>query len=94
MSGDFHNPDWDNYNPYGWEEEVAHLWDDVTVGDGWEHDSYGKMLFETAYVERDVSPDVRAAAREMLESWFEDRYGYAFDEQFDWDDWREWYETV
>jgi hypothetical protein len=88
------NPDWEEFNPYDWTQQVAEMWDDVTDGLGWQSDDYGKMLFETAYIERGVSSDVRAHAREMLENWFENRYGWSFDDQFDWDSWREWYESV
>lgn len=87
---DFYEPDWEEFNPLGWDDSIAHLWDSVTAGQSWAGDDYAKQLFETAYIE-DASPAVRAYAREALADWFHSSYGLDWDDQFDWESWREWY---
>jgi hypothetical protein len=83
--------EWDDYNPYGWDAQVVDLWDNVS---GNSHDDYAITLFETAYVSRNVSSDVRAVAREMLHDWLYDSLGEDFDNTFDWESWREWYDSA
>lgn len=94
MSTGFHNPEWDEYNPQGWDTQVAHLWDDATNGAGWEHDDYGKMLFDTAYIDEYASTSAKQVARDMLREYFEDQYGIDWDDAFDWEAFRDWYESA
>lgn len=89
---EFNEPDWEEFNPLGWDESIAHLWDNVTDGGGWIGDDYAKQLFETAYID-DVDPAVRAYAREQLADWYYEAFGLDWDDQFDWESWREWYNS-
>lgn len=89
---EFYEPDWEEYNPFGWDDSIAHMWDSVTHGQSWAGDDYAKSLFATAYVD-DVDPAVRGYAREALSDWFQEEYGLDWDDQFDWESWREWYNS-
>ncbi len=54
-------------------------------------DPVAQTLFDNAYFNRDIDPEMRAEAREALDRYVRDEYGYEFDELFDWDAWRESY---
>lgn len=87
---EFNEPEWEEFNPLGWDESIAYLWDDATNGDAWHNQDYAKRLFETAYIDN-VSPEVRAYARNQLVDWFRDTFDLDWDDEFDWDSWRDWY---
>jgi hypothetical protein len=87
--------EWEDYNPLGWENDVAALWEEATRGDGWNiSDEYGMALFEEAYVRHGGDSGVRSAARDMLQDWFSSRFGIDFDDSFDWEGWRAAYDAA
>lgn len=90
MAYDFWEDDWESFNTKNWDDTPAQLYDDVMHGEGW-HDPFGKMLFDIAFINTDSQPDVVASARDMLIEWLADEYGIDFEQEFDWDTWREWY---
>jgi hypothetical protein len=48
-------------------------------------------MFDLAYFDQDVSHDVRENAREWLDEYLADEYGFDFDDWFDWEAWRDAY---
>jgi hypothetical protein len=87
---EFNNDDWEDFNSHDWEETPAWLWDQATDGQGW-NDDYGRMLFDMVFVDP-VDTTTRESVFDALKDWFMDEYGVGFEDVFDWDAWREWYE--
>jgi hypothetical protein len=56
------------------------------------HDATAEALYHAAYFERNTwDPEQLSTIRETLNSYMMDEYGVDFEEQFDWDAWREAY---
>lgn len=64
-----------------------------SLGEIWEADSWGQQILYTAYYDTDLSPDLRYAAQEALDNYIDQYYDADFDEIFDWDAYREWYDS-
>lgn len=91
MSSDFDLPEeWDNTEV----DLFLTLFDTAYSEDQAIQDETLQALFDTALFDPDVGQDERVAAMEDLRSYIEDNYGIVFDEVFDWEDYREWYENV
>jgi len=84
--------DWQDFDNRDFGEGYGRLYDDLTGDDGWQ-DDFAKMLFDIGFVHGDESPDVVSAARDMLNEWLDEEYGIDFDQEFDWETWRELYGT-
>lgn len=49
--------------------------------------------FHLGWFDKSIDKDYREAAREFVYEWLEVEYGIDFDEEFDWDTWREEYKA-
>lgn len=78
MVGDY---EWAN-NALG--EELGTVWD----ADGW-----GQRLLNLGYYDEDLSYDLRLSARDALDAYLDRYYDVDFDDIFDFDAWREWYDA-
>jgi len=81
--------DW--YPDNSWSETEIRLFADMAHDTDALQDRMLQSLFDTAYFDPGVSHDVREGARESLNEYILDVYGFDFDEWFDWDAWREAY---
>lgn len=63
------------------------------LGEEWQADNWGQQLLYTAYYDNDLSPDLRYAAQEGFDNYIDAYYEVDFDEIFDWDAYREWYDS-
>lgn len=85
--------DWEYHDDKNFGEDYGGLYDDLFRDhseDAWS-DGFAKMLFDIGFVHPDEAPDVVASAREMLAEWMAEEYGLDFDQEFDWETWRELY---
>lgn len=78
-------------SPFQWSAIPEQLWSELTHGQGWE-DDHGRFLFDLAYVQHGLGADTRGAAQEALETYLYEEYGILFDDIFDWESWREYYD--
>lgn len=82
-----------------WPEELQHVWEETTGAGNWltpsEMEDFriaAMEFFETGWIESEIESEARQSAREEFFSLMEE---YDLDiALFDWDDWRDWYESV
>jgi hypothetical protein len=55
------------------------------------NDSMLQSMFDLAFFDQDASHDIRENARDWVDEYLADEYGFDFDEWFDWEAWREAY---
>jgi len=48
------------------------------------------MWLQTAFLDKDSSVAERIVARDAIEEYWIDQWGYNFGDYFDWEGWREW----
>lgn len=63
------------------------------LGTRWDNDVYGHAIFDVAYYSENIGYDLRLAAQEAFDTYMDEWYGLDFDDWFDWDDYREWYDA-
>lgn len=66
-----------------------HLWDDA-FGHQF-RDNTAEALFHAAYFDQDYTTDERRQIRNALDEYLADEYGIDFQDEFDWETWRESY---
>lgn len=85
---------WDDFEvPSDWYDSESQLWDALTHGTDAGGDAYLQELFDTAMFDPDVSREERAEAYAELNDYLWDAYGIDFEDTFDWEDYREWYDA-
>jgi hypothetical protein len=55
------------------------------------NDSMLQSMFDLAFFDQDASHDIRENARDWVDEYLADEYGFDFDDWFDWDAWRDAY---
>lgn len=84
--------DWDV--PDSWLNVEANLFYDLVDGDlDMLNDEYLKLQYDTALFMDGVTPQEREDAMTALEDYLLGEYGLDFDDNFDWDDYRDWYDS-
>jgi len=71
---------------------IGELSDDL--GSRWESDEFGHILLHMSLYENDfneLTPDLRHGAYEGFLDYMSRVYEYDFEDNFDWDAYREWY---
>lgn len=63
------------------------------LGAEWAEDNWGQILLHTALYDLDISKDLREGAYAAFDRHMLSNYGLSFDDWFDWDAYREWYDT-
>lgn len=63
------------------------------LGEVWYADTWGQNLLNLGYYDNDLSYDLRVSAREALDSYLDQYYDVDFEDIFDFDAWREWYDA-
>lgn len=85
----------DYYVPSTWSDEQADLYDSLLGGNGAiAGDQQLQFLYQEALYDMELSPMDREIVLEMLEDYLWSEYGIDFDDVFDWDGYREWYENA
>jgi hypothetical protein len=88
----------DDFNymvPASWSDEEALLYDDMLNGNpSIAGDAQLQFLYQEALYDLELSPMDRAIVQEMLTDYMYEQYGLVFDDIFDWDGYREWYDSV
>lgn len=80
--------------PDGWDSKEYELFDDVLGGEQEiMEDRELQFLFHEAYFDRDLFGEYRATFQDGLEEYLWEEYGIDFDLDFDWDDYRDWYDS-
>jgi hypothetical protein len=81
-------PNWDAAETSLYEDMISHgppsIEDDRTL----------ELLFDTALFQTDLNPGDRDAILDELYNYLWDEYGLDFDEVFDWEGYREWYDAA
>ena len=77
---------------YGIEESLFldMIFDDPIIA----NDAYLQVLFDQAMFDPDIAPDDREDSYNALVEYLWDEYGLDFEDVFDWEDYREWYENA
>lgn len=87
--------DFDYYIPDDWYGAEKDLYDSLVNGDpilGNDHTL--QLLYDVALFDHDIRPEERDMAMDALVDYLWDEYGIDFDEVFDWEGYREWYENA
>jgi hypothetical protein len=58
------------------------------------NDPYLQELFDTALFDPDVQGSMREDAYQAMSQYLWDEYGIDFDDVFDWEDYRDWYDAA
>lgn len=78
-----------------WFHDEWELYDDLLGGEPEiMADNHLADLFDTALFDMNASPDDRADAYDELIDYLWDEYGIDFEEDFDWEGYREWYDAA
>lgn len=89
--------DWsDDYAvPGEWYNAEVSLFDNLINGDGdIGGDPYLQTLFDAALFDPDISDEAREQYYQTLVEYLWDNYGIDFEDVFDWEDYRSWYDAA
>lgn len=64
-----------------------------SLGEIWDADAWGHVLLYNGYYDPDLGHDLAVRAQDALDNYIFEYYGLEFDEYFDWDAYREWYDS-
>lgn len=85
--------DFDYFVPDDWYGAEKDMFDNLVNGDPvLGQDKSLQLLFDVALFDHDIRPGERDMAYDALVEYMWDEYEIDFDDVFDWDDYREWYE--
>lgn len=85
----------DYYVPSDWYGAEKDLYDNLINGDPvLGEDRTLQLLFDVALFDADIRPEEREAVMDELVDYLWEEYGLDFDDVFDWDGYREWYESA
>lgn len=88
--GDRDIPSWWDDAPQQFYSDFADQFRDY----GLEHDARAQDLFHQGYFDMDTDSRSRMAAREELDDYLDRQYNIYFDEAFDYEAYREWYDST
>lgn len=85
----------DDYDlPSEWYEAEKELFDDLVGGRAdIGGDGYLQALFDAAMFDDSYAWNERQAVYDALIDYLQDEYGIYFEDVFDWEDYREWYDS-
>lgn len=88
---------WDDeyFVPASWDRDQADLYDELVGSDPViAADNNLQFLYQEALYDLDLRPYERAIVLEALEEYLWEEYGIDFDDVFDWEGYKEWYENA
>jgi hypothetical protein len=74
-----------------WSEFEMNLYERMAHDTDALNDSMLQSMFDLAFFDQDASHDIRENARDWVDEYLADEYGFDFDDWFDWDAWRDAY---
>jgi hypothetical protein len=74
-----------------WSEFEMNLYESMAHDTDALNDSMLQSMFDLAFFDQDASHDIRENARDWVDEYLADEYGFDFDDWFDWDAWRDAY---
>lgn len=74
-----------------WSDRQEHLFEQMAHDTDVLDDELLQQVFDVGWFNQDIGHDERMAAREWVESYIAEVYGFDFDDYFDWKSWREMY---
>lgn len=78
-----------------WDRGEELLWTDLLTGDEWMMgDAYAADLFDKAFFDPSTTKEERESSREALIDYLWNEYEIDFEEAFDWEDYRDWYDSA
>lgn len=81
--------------PDDWYGSEERMFDRLVGGnDELGNDYHLQDLFDDALFNDDLTSDERSSAYEELVDYLYDEYGIDFEQSFDWEDYREWYDSA
>lgn len=80
----------EDHNPFDWDSDVERMLKSMPDYKQFMQDPVSQMLLHAALFDYDVEAGERLVARHMIQEYWEDHWGYEFDDFFDWDGWRDW----
>lgn len=85
----------DDYDlPEHWSTPEKDMYDNLTGGDhALQDDQTLQALFDVALFQPGITPHERSNVIRAMEDYLRDEYDLVFDDIFDWDAYREWYES-
>lgn len=87
--------DFDYFIPESWSEEQADLYDQLVGSDPIvAGDQQLQFLYQEALFDMDLSAPDRQIIIDMLDEYLWEEYQIEFDDVFDWESYREWYENA
>jgi hypothetical protein len=79
--------------PDDWDNSENRIWDQLVSGDEWMGgDPVLQELFDTSFLNPDVTTDERRDAYDELVEYMWNEYGVDFEDVFDWEDYRVYYD--
>jgi hypothetical protein len=82
---------WDGIEHELWERALSEM--DADVASRISADPFAESFYMEAMWDWNLAGDVRAEMYENFTGYMEDYYGIEWEEYFDWDDWREAYDS-
>lgn len=81
------------FGPSDWDDEVLDIWDNVTGGPRGRiyNDDYAAYFFDRGFISGTESE--KATARSFFFEYMISRGAFADVSDFDWNAWRDWYDT-
>lgn len=75
---------------YGWNDHQVNLIDNMPKFDEFSRDPASLMWLNIALLDNESTISERLVALDALRSYWRSKWGYEFDDFFDWKGWREW----
>lgn len=80
--------------PAHWSELEEQLWHDIIDARPMiSGDEKAEMLFHAGYFSDGLTPGEYDAVKDALSEYLQEEYGFEWDDYFDWEAWREWYDA-
>lgn len=84
-------PDWLDDQFDDWGDRYVEIYEDMAHGTDALNDPMLQALYDAAFVDIEFHGADLTAVREALYDYVQSEYGYAFEDYFDWEAWREAY---
>jgi hypothetical protein len=74
-------------------EETMDVLSDM-FGEKWDNDGMAHQMLYISHYDRDISNDLRQSAYGTFTDYMENEYDLMWEDWFDWDAYREWYDSA
>lgn len=77
-----------------WDDDEFRMFEDLDLPQDAESDRFVQLAYDMAFFDEHSDYETRMAMREFLFNFLQDEYGFDFNAEFDWDDYRAWYSAA